>query len=131
MPPETSAEGDVDAARTDLHNLKHRQFARLRVFIAQTDRQVPRAFSFVIAEMLQLGFDQKELSELLKVSRATISRWASESKLPPHPDYRELVIVTIGRYLDRVLQPDPGTDPNVPEQVEPEREPLRVTAYAG
>jgi transcriptional regulator with XRE-family HTH domain len=73
-------------------------------------------FSFVIAQLLEAGCEQKQLANLLGVSRASTSRWAKGIKLPPQPMYRESVVNALAKHLKEIIaslrppEPDPVSD---------------------
>lgn len=112
--PEVSLDGSVEDAAAKLHANRFDGLVLLRKFMDSADRSDPIVFTFVIGELLAVGFEQRQLATILNVSRTSISRWAKRTKLPPAAMYRESIISTFAKHVDKVLltlqppEPEPG-----------------------
>ena len=97
----------ISSVAAELSGLRKQCRETLGAFIANADTQDSAVFAFVVKEMLAAGFEQKDLAEVLQVSRASISRWSNNSKLPPQAFYRETLIAKLRSLLEEALAQRP------------------------
>jgi hypothetical protein len=67
------------------------------------DWKNPETLSWTIRQFIKAHIEAKNLSELLVISRAAISRWSRGQTLPPSPIYRESLINILYAYLDETI----------------------------
>ena len=59
----------------------------------------PKTLTLTVEALLKTGFEQKQLSQAVGVSRTTISRWAQEQNIPRSPAFRRWAVETLREFL--------------------------------
>src|ERR1041384_8074518 len=91
------------AARQELSAIQQKGRLSLAASLRSLDPTEPSTLTFAVQALLHLHFEQKELSELLTVSRTTIGRWAQNENIPRSPGYRKWAVETLSEHLQKAL----------------------------
>jgi DNA-binding transcriptional regulator YiaG len=72
--------------------------------LRQLDPADPYTLRFAITGLLSTNFEQKDLAELIGVSRTTIGRWGQGQNIPRSPAFRGWVVQALCEYLADSMQ---------------------------
>lgn len=96
-----------------LDKLYRNQRLEVRSLLIALDPEDPKTLPFWVTHLLKAHFAQKELADHLRVSRATISRWATQDEtVPRSPAVRGLYVAGLRGLLDEAIgDPKPKRPP--------------------
>lgn len=83
---------EIERAYKKAHEHAGQQLARL-------DPTHPRTLVLTVNSLLKAHFDQKELAQLLGVSRTTVGRWAQDQNIPRSPAFRKWAVEELTKVL--------------------------------
>lgn len=89
---------EFDAAFSDLRSKARHLFTR-------RDPKDELTLQFLVATLVKLDVEQKDMADLLGVSRTTIGRWAHGQNIPRSPAFREWAVGKLCDELDRRMNP--------------------------
>jgi DNA-binding XRE family transcriptional regulator len=65
----------------------------------ELDPRDERSLQFLVGSLVKLGVEQREMADLVGVSRTTVGRWANGQNIPRAPGWREWAIGELCKML--------------------------------
>lgn len=110
----TEQNQQVSVAQTDLKKAVKEIRVKVKKHLTELDPADPQTLPFAVEALVIAGFEQKELAELIGVSRTTIGRWGQGQNIPRAPAFRKFAVETFKGHLKEAI-----AEPDVPEPVRP------------
>lgn len=99
MPP------SIATVQARLRQSRLKTLAEFERHLRDLDWEDPNVFTLAVRETLNSGFEQGEIAEWLRTTRATVSRWSGNKVVPSKPLYRRALIEKLREHIAAHLRP--------------------------